>query len=160
MDRPEDTRLMAMHFVKKWSAGNSDLFLPSEILAAQRAGVQISFPQHVTDLSGQLHRLSPGSQHRIQKPRFNVAQGTQQLACTCKSCSQPSFPPVCTNCTCQEAEGHPEVYSFGKQQPILSPTNAMKDWPSCKQWACFNKEGWFCSCTCPGEACPEPRGWF
>mmetsp|Transcript_35738 Transcript_35738/g.87913 ORF Transcript_35738/g.87913 Transcript_35738/m.87913 type:complete len:294 (-) Transcript_35738:325-1206(-) len=31
--------------------------------------------------------------------------------------------------------------------------NALSDWPECRTWACYNKKGWFCVCTCPGEGC-------
>jgi len=31
--------------------------------------------------------------------------------------------------------------------------NALLDFPECDNWSCYNKDGWFCACTCPGHGC-------
>jgi hypothetical protein len=146
---------------------------PMASLAAKEAEIPVFYPEFVQDRSGNLERiLAPSQLAQMQKPRMKIAQGTQKLACTCATCepkAPPGFPPICSDCTCQEAIEHPDVYILGYEQPCGAAgcdksdkkKNAMHDWPQCARWACYNKDGWFCACTCPGPSCPQPSGgWF
>lgn len=146
---------------------------PMAMLFAEDAEIPVSYPAFIEDRSGHLQRMIPPMQlKQIQKPGMNIAQGTQKLACTCAKCepsAPPGFPPVCSDCTCQEAIEHPDVYILGYEQPCGASgcsksdkaKNAMHNWPQCARWACYNKDGWFCACTCPGPSCPQPSGgWF
>lgn len=93
------------------------------------------------------------------------------------------FPPVCTGCACEEAmddEGAPkeDVFMIGHTKacaedkceeletegaeeeeeaeegaPKENPVNSLLDFPECEWWSCYDKEGWFCACTCPGQGC-------
>lgn len=110
----------------------------------------------------------------MQRPIFNVVpvSASSKLACVCDTCDpQAGFPPVCLGCKCQELENHPEVFIMGHARSCgggddvktncedlmgdsaNATVNAMADWPECRNWACYNKDGWFCSCTCPGDGC-------
>ena len=160
-------------FIDQWAGvGNPDFLGTAEaILAAKDTDIPVCYPNYVKDMSGRLRVAIPPSQLRqIQKPGMHVSGSrTQQLACTCQTCepaAPPGFPPVCSDCTCQEALEHPEVYILGHEQACGEAgcnssdkaKNAMHKWPQCARWACYNKDGWFCACTCPGAACPQPAG--
>jgi hypothetical protein len=136
------------------------------------------FRQVVTDKSGRLQKAIPTAQLReMQRPIMNVVPSStsSKLACACATCDpQAGFPPVCLGCTCQETVDKPDVYILGRAkscgggddlktncEDILgggngtnaTAVNAMADWPECTNWGCYNKDGWFCACTCPGDGC-------
>jgi hypothetical protein len=114
----------------------------------------------------------------MQKPAFNVVPASQssKLACKCATCKPlAGFPPVCTECKCQEAlddagEPKPDVFILGHTkacgedkckelgeeegaEPDENKFNALLDFPECEWWSCYDKEGWFCACSCPGQGC-------
>jgi hypothetical protein len=115
------------------------------------------------------------------------AEQSSKLACVCGTCDPDAgFPPVCNNCNCEEFEDKPDLFMAGhvvacregKCDDLLEealadagveatedgdddddkgPKNPMNKY-QCTTWACYNQDGWFCSCTCPGKECEG--GWF
>jgi uncharacterized membrane protein YgcG len=50
----------------------------------------------------------------------------------------------------EEGSGGSDDASGGSASAAV---NALLDFPECEWWACYDKEGWFCACTCPGQGC-------
>eukprot|EP00286_Rhodomonas_abbreviata_P003607 CAMPEP_0181347738 /NCGR_PEP_ID=MMETSP1101-20121128/34037_1 /TAXON_ID=46948 /ORGANISM="Rhodomonas abbreviata, Strain Caron Lab Isolate" /LENGTH=267 /DNA_ID=CAMNT_0023459969 /DNA_START=78 /DNA_END=881 /DNA_ORIENTATION=+ len=202
-------QLQAASYIDKWShLASPDFQSPMEILAANKAGIPVIYPMSVVDKSGKLQKMVPAPMLRaIQKPLFNMVPQSQSsmLACICETCDPfAGFPPVCTGCTCEEAEMNDKVWFLGHtracgddecddireggddaaeegeegdadadadaaeaeegaeegaeeeeggEKEAPEAKNALLDFPECDTWSCYNKDGWFCACVCPGSGC-------
>ena len=57
----------------------------------------------------------------------------------------------------EDAGSEAEEDEEGAEAPAPGPAenkfNALLDFPECEWWSCYDKDGWFCACTCPGQGC-------
>lgn len=67
-----------------------------------------------------------------------------------KACAEDK----CEELEDEEAEDEEEDEAAADEgTPGENPMNALLDFPECEWWSCYDKEGWFCACTCPGQGC-------